>query len=172
MAQRTAALERCYRRVQHERMGGLGLLNPALSVQALGFEPAAQNPALAEGVLLTPWFMSLLRLPLRAQAPAGGRIGQRSSHAFGNECFDFLGAFDAEIGYYESCALFSPMHGFDSQPLALQTAQEVLRQLRQTPAALADAAADPGAERSSAEARALASRRAFFRYPLGGTGAA
>ena len=52
-----------YRRVETERMQGLPLLNPALRVEAVGFRLAEEDASVAEGVLITPWFMSLLRLP-------------------------------------------------------------------------------------------------------------
>jgi len=135
LAAREQALAAHYRQVQAERMQGLPLLNPALSVETVGFEwtPDAQTgEPVGEGVLVTPWFMSLVRLPAHAQA-AEGRVGQRREHAFGCERFDFLGAWDAGIGFHESCALFSPMQGFDSQALARETALAALGLTRPAP---------------------------------------
>lgn len=153
LAGRVLALESFFRRVQAERMHDVPILNPALQVQALGFVPAVEpGPdagAVAEGVLLTPWFMSLLRLPLAVE-PAQARVGRKFERVFGNECFEFIGAHDPGLGYYEACALFSPMACFSSQADAIGTAQAVCKQLRER-------AAQP-----AQGAPALPSRRAFF----------
>ncbi len=139
LAQRVDALVRCYRRVQTERMQGIPLLNAALQVEAVGFEwsssaedAAAVTPPVIEGVLITPWFMSLVRLPAAVES-AADRVSRSFVRDFGSECFDFIGAHDAELGYHESCALFSPMDGFSSQAMARETAREALALVR-TPA--------------------------------------
>jgi [NiFe] hydrogenase assembly HybE family chaperone len=134
---RVAALQDFYRQVQRERMQGIPLLNPALEVQAVGFQWSDEdaNPQVAEGVLITPWFMSLVRLPAQVQAHEG-RVGRKQVRDFGCERFDFIGSWDAALGYHETCALFSPMDGFDSQTRACDTARETLALLRaKTPAA-------------------------------------
>lgn len=149
MEHRVTALVNFYRRVESERMQGIPILNPALSVQALGFRLADEEDAVAEGVLITPWFMSLVRLPLDVQDHAG-RVGRKRVLAFGNERFDFIGAHDPAVGFHEACALFSPMADFRDQDQARETAQAVLDQLRPPPPAPA-----PVAE-------AMPARRAFF----------
>jgi [NiFe] hydrogenase assembly HybE family chaperone len=128
-----------YRLVQTERMQGVPILNPALCVEALGFRLGEEDDAVAEGVLITPWFMSLVRLPLDVQ-DHGGRVGRKRVLAFGNERFDFIGAHDPALGFHEACALFSPMADFRSQAQALETAQAVLDQLRPPPVTPAPAA--------------------------------
>lgn len=163
--ERVRALEAAYLQVQNERMQGLGLLHPALQVQAIGFAPAPEQSALAEGVLLTPWFMSLVRLPLQAQSPQG-RIGRRATHGFGAEAFEFLGTHLDGVGFHESCALFSPMNGFDTQARALDTAHAVLQQLRAA-APQATSTASTAATGAAAATSAPMARRDFFRRPLG-----
>lgn len=125
-----------YRRVDTERMQGIPILNRQLRVEAVGFrlthDEDGQDTAVAEGVLITPWFMSLVRLPLDLQDHAG-RVARKSLRAFGNERFDFIGAHDPAVGYHEACALFSPMAEFRSQVQARETAQAVLDQLRPPP---------------------------------------
>lgn len=147
MEQRVAALVDFYRRVETERMQGIPILNPALRVEAAGFRLADEEDAVAEGVLITPWFMSLVRLPLAVQ-DHGGRVGRKRVLAFGNERFDFIGAHDPALGFHEACALFSPMAGFRSQDQARETAQAVLDQLRPPPVAPAPAAEPLPARRS------------------------
>ncbi len=150
MEQRVAALVDFYRRVETERMQGIPILNPLLRVEAAGFRLAdEEEDAVAEGVLITPWFMSLVRLPLDVQ-DHGGRVGRKRVLAFGNERFDFIGAHDPALGFHEACALFSPMAEFRSQHQARETAQAVLDQLRPAPVAPPQAA-EP-----------LPARRAFF----------
>lgn len=151
-----SALVTHFVRVQTERMVGIPLLNPALSVEAVGFQwasPVGEGAEpVAEGVLITPWFMSLLRLP-SVNGPHGHRVGRKTVRDFGSERFEFIGAYDPAIGYHESCALFSPMNGFTSQDLARDTARASLALVRPAPEApeLAPVAAEP-----------LPPRRAFF----------
>lgn len=151
MEQRIAALVAFYRRVETERMQGLALLNPALCVEAVGFRLAEEDASMAEGVLITPWFMSLLRLPLAVQAHSG-RVGRKRILPFGNERFEFIGAHDPALGFHESCALFSPMGGFLHQDQARETAEAVLAQLRPAPTPVAPPTA----------AAAVPPRRAFL----------
>ena len=162
LKQRVDALVSHFARVQRERMQGLPLLNAALRVEAVGFacanaEPALAEVAVAEGVLITPWFMSLLRLPLCQQAHRD-RVGRRVIHAFGLEQFDFIGAADDALGYYETCALFSPMFEFATQDLARDTALAALREIREGTHSAAPAAALP----TPPAAPAVPARRLFL----------
>jgi len=146
---RVAALEDFYRQVQRERMQGIPLLNPALHVQAVGFQWSHEDAQVAEGVLITPWFMSLVRLPAQVQAHEG-RVGRKQVRDFGCERFDFIGSWDPALGYHETCALFSPMGDFDSQERARDTARETLAQLR------------PQVHAQAPAAEPMPARRAFF----------
>lgn len=128
MEHRVAALVAFYRQVETERMLGIPILNPALSVEAVGFRMVTGDEAVAEGVLITPWFMSLVRLPLAVEGH-GGRVGRKRVHACGTERFEFIGAHDPVLGFHESCALFSPMNDFGHQALARETAQAVMTAL-------------------------------------------
>ncbi|MFN3495726.1 MAG: [NiFe]-hydrogenase assembly chaperone HybE [Hydrogenophaga sp.] len=154
-----------YRHVQTERMQGIPLLNPALYVDAVGFEWAhgteETTDPVGEGVLITPWFMSLLRLPA-VNIPHGNRVGCKVVRDFGSERFDFIGAHDPAVGYHETCALFSPMNGVPSQYLARETALASLALVRP---------ARDAPEVASIAAEPLPPRRAFFmaRGPDAGT---
>jgi [NiFe] hydrogenase assembly HybE family chaperone len=165
MEQRVAALVDFYRRVQTERMQGVPILNPALSVEAVGFRRAEvpdvateqEHEAVAEGVLITPWFMSLVRLPLALQ-PHGNRVARKFVRDFGSEGFEFIGAHDDSVGYHETCALFSPMEGFATQAQAVETALASLALVRPEPAKVV--APEP-----------VPARRAFFMVRRGEPGA-
>jgi [NiFe] hydrogenase assembly HybE family chaperone len=165
MEQRVAALVTFYRRVQVERMQGIPILNPALSVEAVGFrwgalpEDAPAPEPVAEGVLITPWFMSLVRLPQTVQ-PHGNRVARKFVRDFGSEGFEFIGAHDDAVGYHETCALFSPMDGFATQAQAVETALASLALVRpETPPAPVQVA-EP-----------VPARRAFFMARRAGPGA-
>ena len=151
MEHRVSALVQFYRLVQTERMQGVPILNPALSVEAVGFQWGDDEQTVAEGVLITPWFMSLVRLPLQAQ-PHAGRVGCKTVRDFGCERFDFIGGHEWPLGYHETCALFSPMQGFAGQDQARETALASLALLR--PA--------PPAEIPVAAAQPIPARRAFL----------
>ena len=143
---RARALEAHFREVASTRMAGLPVLHPGLRVEAIGFEADADGRC-AVGVLVTPWFMNLVRLPLPgphgegSTAPARGVLpspasadmapaGHRRTRAVGNEQFDFVGAEQAGLGPYEVCSLFSPMFQFTDHAAAAATARAVLDQLR------------------------------------------
>lgn len=137
LQQRVADLVAHFVHIQNDRMVGIPILNSVLSVEAVGFAwagPAPEGAApMGEGVLITPWFMSLLRLPAQV-LPHRNQIGRKFVRDFGSERFDFIGAHDPAIGYHETCALFSPMQGFDSQARAIETALEALALTRPPPA--------------------------------------
>ena len=157
--ERVLLLADFYRFVQTERMQGVPILNPALSVEAVGFQWGDDGQTVAEGVLITPWFMSLVRLP-RAVEGHGGRVGRKAVRDFGNERFEFIGAHDPALGYHETCALFSPMGGFATQAQARETAEASLALLRPAPEPAPVPAAEP-----------VPARRAFFTGRRGAPGA-
>lgn len=168
LIQRVALLAAHFEGVRVNRMAGIPMLNPVLQVEAVGFRWAeaveAGDVAVAEGVLVTPWFMSLVRLPAR-NLPHANRVTRKFVRDFGTERFDFIGGQGDGIGYFESCALFSPMEGFDSQARAVETAREVLALTRPLPAVAAALPSPP--------TEAVPSRRAFFtlnRSPRAGAG--
>ena len=117
------ALEHAFRAVLDERMRGLPLVNDALRVEAVGFRPWGGHWL---GVLVTPWFMNLVLLPLDGEAGDCPRIGESASHAFPAGVFDFIGAHDAHAGSFQSCSLFSPMFEFADQDVARVTALAAL----------------------------------------------
>lgn len=130
---RVEQLQDVFRRIAATRMAGVPVCHPGLRVQAVGFERVPEEPGLALGVLVTPWFMNLVRLPLDPTQP--GALAERASarRVHGGHVFEFLGAFEPELGPFESCSLFSPMAEFADQAAAVATAHEVLALLR-TPA--------------------------------------
>lgn len=124
---RVAELEALFARIAATRMAGIPILHPGLRVQAVGFE--ADGDAAAVGVLVTPWFMNLVWLPL-VPGDDALPVGATRDRRVGRETFPFLGAHEAGFGAYESCSLFSPMADFANHDAAIATARAVLDELR------------------------------------------
>jgi [NiFe] hydrogenase assembly HybE family chaperone len=150
VAERADALERCFRAIERERMAGLPFLHPGLRVQVIGLAPQSDEPAVLSGILLTPWFMNLVRLPLRRLDALAGLaagwagVGLRVSRRVGDLSLDMLGGVEPGPGVFESASLFSPMGEFADQAAAVAAAQEVLHQLhRPAPQAAATPPAMP-----------------------------
>lgn len=136
---RAELLERTFTSIGVNRMRGVPVLNAALRVQCVGFEEVREGEArVLQGILITPWFMNLVRLPANKADDAGQTdTGTMQRHPCGNELFDFIAAHEPVIGRFEVCSLFSPMFEFATHTAALETAQEILRRLRAVPAATA-----------------------------------
>lgn len=170
MIERVRALEALFERIAATRMQGVPMLHPGLKVEAVGFEvepvpPAAPggptNPGTAAptvpaaiGVLVTPWFMNLVWLPLAANAPAA-RVGETREHTVGRQRFPFIGAHEPGFGGFEACSLFSPMFEFEDHAAARATAQAVLAELRRPPEPVPAAVSPP-------QVSPVASRRALL----------
>lgn len=131
--QRVQALVLHFERIHVERMQDVPILNKALRVEAIDFvfpEASQASEVVGEGVLITPWFMSLVRLPLYKRAH-GQQVSRTFVRQFGVEKFDFIGAYDQTLGYHETCALFSPMWEFPHHEHACETAKAALTEIRQ-----------------------------------------
>ena len=139
---RVAALEAVFRHIAATRMAGVPLLHPGLSVAAVGFR--TRGDGIACGVLVTPWFMNLVRLPLLSADHGALAVGHSAARDVGSQRFDFIGSFEPMLGACEMSSLFSPMFEFADQAAALATAQEVMRVLDTTPCAPAPAPARRG----------------------------
>lgn len=151
MQARVDALAQVYAHIHQTRMQGLPLLHPGLRVEAVGFELEPPAPSShAVGVLVTPWFMNLVRLPLSLRAQPPTDLAPQT-HEFGATRLVFDPVQEARLGWFETCSLFSPMSDFVDHAAAVATALEVLRQLRSAQAAASQPAAAP-----------LPSRRGFL----------
>lgn len=149
---RVKSLEQVFAHIADTRMRDIPVQNPALRVQAVGFAPQTHvNGASLLGVLVTPWFMNLVWLPMD-QGACGGDvpgIGQKVTHRIGGASFDFIGAHEDGLGAFACCSLFSPMFEFEDQAVAVATASEVMNLIRMP-------------ERKPIAATATPSRRGFL----------
>ena len=107
-------------------MAGVPILNPALSVEAVGFRPWDEHWL---GVLLTPWFMNLWLMPRVVARWQPVAAGASRHYVFPAGVFEFIGGFESTIGDYQACSLFSPMFDFDDQASAHDTAAAALEAL-------------------------------------------
>lgn len=118
-----ARVERAFAAIAATRMADLPLSNPALAVEACGFQ--AWN-GLWLGVLVTPWAINLVLLP--DGNPAFRRLGpdRRQSWLFPSGEYAFHGAEEEGLGAYQACSLFSPAFEFACQEEARRAALEAL----------------------------------------------
>ncbi|MBL8572232.1 MAG: [NiFe]-hydrogenase assembly chaperone HybE [Hyphomicrobiaceae bacterium] len=122
-ARRIAArFETAFRDAHLGKMRDVPFLNKALSVQAIGFRPHGREVL---GVMLTPWFMNLVLVPLDPPASAP-EVGSKDVVEFPSGRYEFIWADRLETGPYRACSLFSPVFDFNSQLSAIEVAQAVL----------------------------------------------
>ncbi len=132
-------LVEAFRVVGTTRMADVPITNTLLDVAAIDFEVTTDDTGAKAGygILLTPWFMNLIWLPL--DGPTVLPIGQTTVRCLGESEFEFIGACEEQFGPYEMCSLFSPMFEFADQAAACDTAREILRLLRLVPEDMPDA---------------------------------
>jgi [NiFe] hydrogenase assembly HybE family chaperone len=124
-------LEAAFNDILQNRMHDVPMLNPALSVQALGFIHYQQDWL---GILITPWFMNLLLLPEPDSNWQTQQPGSKFSQTFPYGMYEFTVANDAQLGVYALCSLFSPMFQFEDQAAAVTAAKAALQGLLTSPA--------------------------------------
>jgi [NiFe] hydrogenase assembly HybE family chaperone len=126
-------LESVFRRIEQEHMRDVPVCNPALQVEAVDFRVWGEFYL---GVMITPWFMSLMLLPVRPDGDGNVQEGSKQVHVFPSGSYEFIsGEFisgrEADLGSYQVCSLFSPMHEFGEQQTAVDTAKMILVELMQ-----------------------------------------
>lgn len=126
--ERVHELVQRFTQILHTSMADMPINNAKLQVQAVEFKLDMQDNATLMGVLITPWFMNLIRLPVLKQTQIQS-VGVSSECDLGATCLTFLSAYDDEIGEYKACSLASPVLEYDSQADAVLMAQTILQQL-------------------------------------------
>lgn len=124
MEARTKALVADFTEVFHSRMRDLPMVNQALHVQAVGFQPFEGGFL---GVLVAPWFMNLVLLPGPDRAVL--KVGTKETVTFPSGEYEFMHAAREMVGPYMACALFSPMGDFTSQLQAVEVARAAMGEL-------------------------------------------
>uniref|UniRef100_Q07S93 Putative hydrogenase expression/formation protein HupJ n=1 Tax=Rhodopseudomonas palustris (strain BisA53) TaxID=316055 RepID=Q07S93_RHOP5 len=155
------ALAAFYRGAERS-MRELPIYNPALRVAAIGFRAIDDH---AFGVVVTPWFMNLVRVPLQrdhAALPQGAAVAL----ALPAGTLEFTAGQLDGFGAIESCSLFSPMFGFADQAAAESAAAAALAAVLDPQFDAAAATAEPVAPDSPASPPAPLDRRRFLRGEL------
>ena len=129
-----------FTRVHRERMAGLPILHPGLSVAVVGGR-AWQGDWL--GVLVTPWCMNLVLVPGPGSNNRPGPFGSKLQLELPAGGFEFLASEEAGIGRFAACSLISPMHQIADQAAAIATAEAIITALFQ-PQPPGEAAQDTG----------------------------
>lgn len=110
---RVSGLAVRFRQIGDERMRDLPFYNPALVVEAWDFSGFDDDSLI--GVLITPWFMNLIVLPLVPEPIVANRYGESRMIALPSGEKQFLYGGDPEVGAFWAHSLHSPMHKFSSQ---------------------------------------------------------
>jgi [NiFe] hydrogenase assembly HybE family chaperone len=147
----SSRVEAAFAAVAAGPMRDFPLGNPALSVEAVGFGLWRGNWL---GALVTPWTIGLLLLP--GGNPEFRVLQGTDSQVWRFPAGDFVfhGGSLEGLEPYQSCSLFSPPAGFDSQDVARTVASESLAALLRPGGLEANPAPTP------------VSRRAFLRGEL------
>ncbi|RMF17776.1 MAG: [NiFe]-hydrogenase assembly, chaperone, HybE [Gammaproteobacteria bacterium] len=150
------AFEACFRKIQTERMGDIPLLNPAIRVEAVGFQEWEGHWL---GALVTPWFLSLVIVPRTGSPwPEELKADKKSplAIAFPGATLPFQLREEEELGPYLACSLASPVREWPSHESLRNTALEALERIKRIP--LAEASEDT----ENVQAPCDASRRQFL----------
>ncbi|MBI3445449.1 MAG: [NiFe]-hydrogenase assembly chaperone HybE [Magnetospirillum sp.] len=109
-----------FTKIGEERMKDLGLYNPALQVEAVGFR---RWEGWLAGILVTPWFMNFIMLPAdQSTSLEGAEVGSRRRIALPKGEVIFVIGEVEEVGPYLSNSIHSPMGHFPEHASASTTA--------------------------------------------------
>ena len=120
----SARIEGTFTRIAATRMAGVPVMNPALSVAMRGLRRHGGHWV---GVLVTPWFMNLLLLPVADDGAR--RVGEKTALALPSGGYEGIWGHEDALGGYWSCSLFSPMFDFADQETAVATADAALAEI-------------------------------------------
>ena len=123
---RIAQLVERFRIIGETAMRELPIYNPDLEVEAVGFQRLGGHWI---GVLITPWFMNLLRLPQALAPMEMACLGRKLKVTLPSGERELIKGGDEVIGAYESLSLHSPMFPFGTQEAARQEAERRLTDL-------------------------------------------
>jgi [NiFe] hydrogenase assembly HybE family chaperone len=124
--EREHVLEKVFSMIHIERMSDVPILNEKIEVKAIGFQQWQDS---IMGVLVTPWFMSIVLLPNANEKWDSLQETSSKTYFFPSGKYKFIAAFEPEIGKYQSCSLFSPMFEFSDNDTAIETAKYVVKEL-------------------------------------------
>lgn len=116
-------IEQTFNRIHRENMQGIPILNPAIEVQALGFQ---EHEGRVLGVIITPWLMNVVILPKDDEDWSHMKLGDKRPHEFASRAYKFMLNEIDGIGLCQTHSLYSPMHQFRCHQQAVAAAQTFL----------------------------------------------
>ena len=119
-------IEETFEKIHQENMQGIPILNPAIRVQALGFQ-LYEGRVL--GVIITPWLMNVVILPKADEDWSEMELGHKQPHAFPSKIYKFMINEIDGIGRCQTHSLYSPMRDFANHQQAVNMAQHFLDNL-------------------------------------------
>ncbi len=146
-----------FRDIGDRQMRDLPFYNANLEVEALGFSPLGARELL--GVLITPWFMNLVIVPLDHESVDAHRYGKSRTFALPGGEIGFLYGGDEVVGAIWAHSLHSPMQKFTSQAHARGEARMRLAAALKSSTPAQDRAASPGRRAFLTGGRAPEARR-------------
>ncbi len=126
LEQIAATIEKTFTKIHLENMQGIPILNPAIEVQAVGFQHY-QGRVL--GVIITPWLMNVVILPTEDEDWSSMELGHKQPHKFPAKTCKFMVNNIEGIGPCQTHSLYSPMRDFACHEQALKMAQDFLETL-------------------------------------------
>lgn len=159
-----------FEEIYQQQIKGTPIENPALSVEAVGFQLWNNQWV---GILITPWFLNLMIMS--AEKTGWSKISADAQQQWQFPCgpISMLKNADDTLGLYYCCSLASPMSAFDSHESTRQTALEIMQMLFVAGNETNDVTQDQkqaslGKLNVDAERKKVAvSRRSFLRGVLG-----
>ena len=138
-------------------MRDLPIYNDKIAIEAIGFSPFGDDALL--GVVLTPWFMNMIVLPINPAPMEMAEIGRVVSVELpaGQRSFTIGG--DEAIGLYKFLSLQSPVLGFTLPGQARAAAQRMFTLLITPPAPPSQTEAENRSPTATLDRRALFFRR-------------
>lgn len=118
----TDRIETLFRHIAETRMAGVPVMHPGLGVAMRGLR---RHGAHHVGVLVTPWFMNLIFVPVMAEGTAR-RVGMKTELALPSGLYEAIWSHEEALGGYWSVSLFSPMGDFADMAGAVATADATL----------------------------------------------
>jgi [NiFe] hydrogenase assembly HybE family chaperone len=129
LSQAVGRLVETFRFVEANRMAGLPFLNPALCVEASGFRLWEGLPDMGVGILISPWFINGVVLPLGHDPWGELPVGTKKTLDLPAGRFSFLVNREERTGTFLSCSFFSPVEEWTGMMEAREAARVLMETL-------------------------------------------
>jgi len=149
---RVQALIELFQRID-AGMRDLPIYNDKIAIEAIGFRPFGDATLL--GVVLTPWFMNMITLPIEPVPMDMAAIGRTVSVELPAGKRTFVVGGDETIGLYRAHSLHSPVLNFTLPGQAQAEARRLLALLMTAPEVTVEPAAKNSPGASGLDRRAL-----------------